>query len=130
MTKINPDVFSANAGEVVRITVQSVGFDVDADLDPQLTPVGAVNDFSKAGELTMGNADTTFVVSYNFPTPMPAGGKYTRTITGPHGFSDGPFDIFQPGDENNVALPYVIEFVAAAAGGGAAGAAGGAAGEI
>jgi hypothetical protein len=118
MTKVSPDVFSATAGEVIQITVQSVGFVINADLDPKLKPVGPVNDFSKAGQLTMGNADTTFVVGYNFPTPLPAGGKYTRTITGPSGFTDGPFDVLQPGNENNVTLPYVIEFVAAGAGGG------------
>jgi len=109
MTKIDPDVYSAAPGEVIRITVQSVNFVINADLDNKLTPVGLVNDFSKAGELTMGNATATFSVSYNFPDPTPPGGKYTRTITGPGGFTDGPFDVLQPGNERNVALPYVVK---------------------
>lgn len=109
MTKISPDVYSAAAGEVITITVHSINFVVNAVLDDKLTPVGLVSDFSKAGQLTMGDAATTFAVSYNFPKPLPAGGKYTRTITGPGGFTDGPFDILQPGDETNVALPYVVK---------------------
>jgi len=109
MTKISPDVYSAAQGEVIRISVQSVNFVINADLDPNLTPVGPTTAFSKAGELTMGNADTTFAVGYNFPNPMPAGGKYTRTITGPGGFTDGPFDVLQPGSQANVTLPYVVK---------------------
>ncbi len=109
MTKISPDVYSAAAGEVIRITVQSINFVINADVDDKLTPVGPVSDFSKAGELTMGNAGTTFSVGYNFPNPLPAGGKYTRTITGPGGFTDGPFDVLQPGSQANVTLPYVMK---------------------
>jgi hypothetical protein len=109
MTKIGPDVYSATTGDLIRITVQSVNFVVNADLDDKLAVVGPVNDFSKVGELTMGDAEATFVVSYNFPDPMPAGGKYTRTITGPGGFIDGPCDVLQPGAEANVALPYVVK---------------------
>jgi hypothetical protein len=109
VTKISPDVYSAAPGEVIRITVQSVNFVLNADLDDELTPVGPVSDFSKAGQLTMGNSETTFSVGYNFPNPLPAGGKYTRTIAGPGGFTDGPFDVLQPGDETNVALPYVVK---------------------
>lgn len=115
MTKNSPDNYSAAAGEVIRITVQSDTFNVNADLDTQLTPVGPVGQFSKAGELTMGNADTTFNVTYNFPTA--SGGKYTRTVTGPNGFKDGPFDVFQQGSQTSVALPYVLKFVAAAGAG-------------
>jgi hypothetical protein len=109
VTKISPDVYSAAAGEVVRIAVNSVNFVINAVLDDKLTPVGPGSDFSKAGELTMGNADTTFSVGYNFPKPLPEGGKYTRTITGPGGFIDGPFDVLQPGSETNVTLPYVLK---------------------
>jgi len=108
MTKISPNVYSAAAGEVIQITVQSVNFVINADLDDKLTPVDQT-DFSKAGKLTMGNAETAFGVSYNFPNPMPAGGRYTRTITGPGGFTDGPFDVLQPGNEANVALVYVVK---------------------
>jgi hypothetical protein len=108
MTKIGPDVYSASAGEVIRITVQSEKFVINADLDNKLTPTGPKSDFSKAGELTIGASDTTFAVGYNFPNPLPAGGKYTRTITGPGGFTDGPFDVLQPGNQTNVTLPYVI----------------------
>jgi hypothetical protein len=109
MKKISPDVYCAAAGEVIRVTVQSVNFVINANLDNKLTPVGPVNDFSKSAQLTMGNAETTFVVSYTFPNPLPAGGKYVRTITGPAGFKDGPFDVLQPGSEPNVALPYVVK---------------------
>jgi hypothetical protein len=116
MTKIGPDEYSAIAGEVVRITVQSVNFVINANLDPKLTPVGSVNDFSKAGELTMGNSNATFAVNYNFPKPLPAGGKYTRTITGPGGFTDGPFDVAQIGDESSETLPYVVKLAPAPAG--------------
>jgi hypothetical protein len=109
VTKISPDVYSVAVGEVVRITVQSINFVINADLDNKLTPVGPASNFSKAGELRMGNADTTFTVGYNFPNPMPSGGKYTRTITGPGGFSDGPFDVLQPGSQGNVTLPYILK---------------------
>lgn len=110
MTKITADVYSATAGEVIRITVRSINFVLNAVLDEdKLTSVGPVSDFSKAGQLTMGSAETTFSVGYNFPNPLPAGGKYTRTITGPGGFTDGPFDILQPGNETNVTLPYVVK---------------------
>jgi hypothetical protein len=113
MTKISPDVYSAALGEVIRIIVRSVNFDINADFDSQLKIVSQ-GQFSKTGELTMGNADTTFAIVYNFPDPMPAGGKYTRTVTGPGGFTDGPFDVLQPGSEPNVVLTYVIKLAAAA----------------
>jgi hypothetical protein len=90
---------------------------INANLDPKLTSVGAVNNFSKAGQLTMGRADTTFVVNYNFPVPLPAGGKYTRTITGPGGFQDGPFDVVQVGAVTSETLPYVVKSAAQKAGG-------------
>lgn len=109
MTKIGPDVYSAASGEVIRITIHSINFDINADLDDKLVPVGSVSNFSKAGQLTMGSAETTFAVGYNFPNPLPPGGKYTRTVTGTGGFTDGPFDVLQPGSETSVMLPYVVK---------------------
>ena len=116
MTKLGPDKYSASPGEVIQITVQSVNFVINANLDPKLTPVGAVNNFSKTGQLTMGGVDTTFVVNYNFPVPLPVGGKYARTITGPAGFKDGPFDVLQVGAETSETLPYVVKAPAQKAG--------------
>lgn len=113
MQKIGVDEYSAAPGEVLTIKIESVNFVINADLDPLLTPGPATN-FSKSGSLTMGGADTTFVVGYNFPVPLPAGGKYTRTVTGPGGFVDGPFDVVQIGAVPNVALPYMVKVAAPA----------------
>jgi hypothetical protein len=114
MKKLGPDRFSATAGEKIRITVRSVNFAINADLDPKLSPVGPVNDFMKVGELTMGNEDVTFSVDYNFPNPLPDGGKYTRTIAGPAGFIDGPVDVVQLGKEPLLTLTYTVEAAGAA----------------
>jgi hypothetical protein len=109
MTKIGPDVYSVATGDVIQIYVQSVNFVINADFDPKLTTVGPVNDFSKTGQLTISDGDTDFSIGYNFPNPLPTGGKYTRTITGPGGFTDGPFDVLQPGNQGNVTLPYIVK---------------------
>jgi hypothetical protein len=112
MTKISRNVYSVAAGEVVRIKVQSVNFVLNVKLDDKLTPVGPVNDFSITGELTMGAADNAFSVNYNFPAPMPAGGKYIETVTGPGGFTDGPSDVLQIGNLPSETLTYVLRLAA------------------
>jgi hypothetical protein len=118
MTRLGRNFYSATPGEVIRITVRSVNFVINANLDPKLAPVGPVNDFSKAGELTMGNTDTVFAIDYNFPNPMPQGGKYTATVSSGD-FTDGPNDILQVGAEPTETLAYVVKFAAPALAGGA-----------
>ena len=115
MTTESPDIFIAAVGDVVRISVQSVNFVINAKLDPKLTQIRADN-FTKVGELTMGNAQMAFSVDYNFPNPLPAGGKYTRTVTGPGGFVDGPIDVTPAPGQTLIVLPYVLKVAPAKVG--------------
>jgi hypothetical protein len=119
MTKLNnPREYSAAPGEEVQITVQSVNFVINARLDTNALTVSQPDDFTKVGKMTMGNADTTFNVTFVFPNPLPAGGKYTYTVAGPD-VSDGPLDVVQIGNQLTEALPFMVRAAAAAAGGGA-----------
>jgi hypothetical protein len=113
MIKLSSGVYAVSPGDVVQIAVTSVNMVNNSQLDPQLTPAGINNDFVKSGELTMGNAATSFAVTYSFPNPLPDGAKYTRTITGPGGFSDGPSDVLAAPGQTLVVLPYILNLAAA-----------------
>jgi hypothetical protein len=112
MTKESPDVFIAADGEEIEIAVTSVNFDLDANFDPALS-VTVDAQFRKVGTVTMGDASMAFTIFYNFPDPVPPGGKYTRTITGPDGFQDGPFDIPPDPAQSVVPISYVFKLAPA-----------------
>jgi hypothetical protein len=116
-TLSNPREYSATPGEEIQITVQSVNFVINARLDTDVLTVSQPDDFTKVGKFTMGNADTTFIVTFVFPDPLPAGGKYTYTVKGQSG-SDGPHDVLQIGSLLTETLPFKVRAAAAAAGGG------------
>jgi hypothetical protein len=114
MTTQSPDVFVAAPGDQIQITVNSVGFDQNAKFDPKLN-IPSDTQFQKIGQLTMGAAQTIFAIDYNFPDPPPAGAKYTRTVTGPGGFVDGPSDIPALAGQPLLVVPYVLKLSAAGA---------------
>src|SRR5215471_2172052 len=108
MDSPDPDVFRASPGDVIQITVQSVNMVQNAKFDPKLT-VTSDEPVRKVGQITMGNTETTFAVAYSFPKQQPAGAKYTRTVTGPGNFTDGPFDVTAAPGEELIMLPYILK---------------------
>jgi hypothetical protein len=118
MTKLSNREYSAAPNEKIQIIVQSVNFVSNARLDTSVLTVSQPDDFTRIGKMTMGHDDTTFNVTFIFPNPLPAGGKYTYTVSGP-GVNDGPNDVLQIGAETSPALPFMVRAEAAAAGGGA-----------
>jgi hypothetical protein len=107
MKVLGPSEYSAVQGEEITVLVQSVNFNNNAQLDSKLSPQ-TTDQFTKTGKLTMGTADTSFVIIYGFPPTVPADGKYTVTVSGLN--ASDVSDVFKSGSDLTSTLPYIVKF--------------------
>lgn len=122
----NRDLFEANSGELITVTVEAVNTPYQATLSDlesggqwtsiqQPTPAKP----TEKRQFTMPAAVREFfMIDYAFPpaNQTSRGAKYKVTFTGANGTSDGPNDVLPPasGDEDD--LPYEFRLPGASAG--------------
>jgi len=118
MRRLNPvlDIFSADPGEVITVTVQA----------KNTVPMATVSALASGGpwtiitvptpsnpvdqrRFTMPSMNESFAVGYQFSPPPPTGGQsYTIAFASSDGSTDGPKTILRPASSPPVTLGYVF----------------------